>query len=103
VSGGIRIYGDSWKRKADNIGVAVVSNGISKDHRDFLAIGGYGFMIGDGQLPNYGREDIAELFYEVKLFSNIWGTADYQFVSHPGYNKDRGPVSLFAARVHVEF
>ncbi|HEY4336544.1 MAG TPA: carbohydrate porin, partial [Puia sp.] len=59
VSGGIRIYGDSWKRKADNIGVALLSNGISKDHRDFLAIGGYGFMIGDGQLPNYGREDIA--------------------------------------------
>jgi high affinity Mn2+ porin len=103
VSGGIRIYGDSWHRKADNIGVALLSNGISKDHRDFLAIGGYGFMIGDGQLPNYGREDIAEVFYECKLLNNIWGTLDYQFVEHPAYNKDRGPVSLFAARVHVEF
>jgi high affinity Mn2+ porin len=103
VSGGIRIYGNSWHRKADNIGVALLSNGISKDHRDFLAVGGYGFMIGDGQLPNYGREDIAEAFYECKLFANIWGTLDYQFVNHPAYNKDRGPVSLFAARVHVEF
>ena len=103
VSGGIRIYGDSWKRKADNIGVALLSNGISTDHREFLAIGGYGFMIGDGQLPHYGRENIAEVFYEVKLFSNIWGTLDYQFVDNPAYNKDRGPVHLFAARVHVEF
>ncbi|GGB21687.1 carbohydrate porin [Puia dinghuensis] len=103
LSGGIRIYGDSWKRKADNIGVALLSNGISKDHRDFLAIGGYGFMIGDGQLPHYGRENIAEVFYEAKLFTNIWGTLDYQFVQNPAYNKDRGPVHLFAARVHVEF
>ncbi|HEY4110974.1 carbohydrate porin [Puia sp.] len=103
VSGGIRIYGDGWKRKADNIGVALMTNGISNDHRDFLAAGGYGFMIGDGRLPNYGREDIAEIFYECKLFANIWGTLDYQFVEHPAYNRDRGPVSLFAARAHVEF
>lgn len=103
VSGGIRIAGDGWKRKADNIGVALLSNGISKDHQDFLAVGGYGFMIGDGQLTHYGREDIAEVFYSAKLFSNIWGTLDYQFVEHPGYNKDRGPVHLFAARVHIEF
>jgi high affinity Mn2+ porin len=103
VSGGIRIYGDSWKRKTDNIGVALLSNGISKDHRDFLAAGGYGFMIGDGRLPHYEREDIAEVFYEAKLFTNIRGTVDYQFVQHPAYNRDRGPVNLFAARVHVEF
>lgn len=103
VSVGIRIAGDGWKRKADNIGVALLSNGISKDHQDFLAVGGYGFMIGDGQLTHYGREGIAEVFYSAKLFSNIWGTLDYQFVEHPGYNKDRGPVHLFAARVHIEF
>jgi high affinity Mn2+ porin len=102
ISGGIRIYGKSWKRAADNIGVALLSDGISSDHRDFLAAGGYGFMIGDGRLPNYGREGIAEVFYECKLFPNIWGTVDYQFVNHPAYNKDRGPVSLFAARIHVE-
>ncbi|HXB91504.1 MAG TPA: carbohydrate porin, partial [Puia sp.] len=102
ISGGIRISGDGWKRKADNIGIALLSNGISTDHRDFLAIGGYGFMIGDGQLPNYGRENIAEVFYEAKLFHNLWATLDYQFVDHPAYNKDRGPVHLFAARVHIQ-
>jgi high affinity Mn2+ porin len=103
VSGGIRIYGQSWKRSADNISLALLTNGISGPHRDFLAAGGYGFMIGDGQLPRYSRENIAELFYECRLFYNLWVTLDYQFVSHPAYNPDRGPVHLFAARAHVEF
>ncbi|HTI08326.1 MAG TPA: carbohydrate porin [Puia sp.] len=103
VSGGIRITGQSWKRAADNIGIALLSNGISSGHRNFLNHGGYGFMIGDGQLPHYGREDIAEVFYQSKLFSNLWATLDYQFVEHPAYNKDRGPVHVFAARLHLEF
>jgi high affinity Mn2+ porin len=103
ASGGIRIYGQSWKRSADNIGIALLSNGLSKPHRDFLAAGGYGFMIGDGQLPHYSRENIAELFYQCKVFYNCWVTLDYQLVDHPAYNPDRGPVHLFAARAHVEF
>ncbi|HMH23153.1 MAG TPA: carbohydrate porin [Puia sp.] len=102
LSGGIRINGKSWRRQADNIGIALVSNGISSGHRDFLKIGGYGFMIGDGQLPNYGREDIAEAFYASKIFTNCWLTLNYQFVGRPAYNKDRGPVHLFAARLHIE-
>lgn len=103
LSGGLRFYGIGKGRGADNIGVAVLSNGISADHRDFLKIGGYGFMIGDGKLPNYSRENIAELFYEVKLFQFIYGTVDYQFILHPAYNADRGPIHMLAARVHVYF
>jgi high affinity Mn2+ porin len=103
VSLGFRYYGIGKGRSVDNIGFALVSNGISEGHRDFLGIGGYGFMIGDGKLPNYTRENIAELFYEVKLFENLFATLDYQFVSHPAYNHDRGPVSLLAARVHIYF
>lgn len=103
ISGGIRIYGKSWKRPSDNIGLALLSNGISNDHRDFLAAGGYGFMLGDGQLPHYGRENIAELFYQCHLLYNIWATLDYQLVDNPAYNKDRGPIHVFAARAHIEF
>jgi high affinity Mn2+ porin len=101
VSGGIRITGQGWHRTADNIGIALLSNGLSSGHRNFLNNGGYGFMIGDGRL-NYGRENIAELFYESKIFNNLWATADYQFVDHPAYNKDRGPVHVFALRIHIE-
>jgi high affinity Mn2+ porin len=100
---GFRYYGIGKGRMADNIGLAIVSNGISTGHREFLNIGGYGFMIGDGKLPNYGRENIIELFYKVKLFEQFFATIDYQFVSHPAYNLDRGPVSLLAARVHIQF
>lgn len=103
ASGGIRISGKNWKRSADNVGIAVVSNGLSVPHRDFLKAGGYGFMIGDGKLPRYDREDIAELFYECRIFYNCWLTLDYQLVAHPAYNSDRGPVNLFAARAHFEF
>jgi high affinity Mn2+ porin len=100
---GFRYYGIGKGRSTDNIGFAIVSNGISAGHHDFLNIGGYGFMIGDGKLPNYTRENITELFYEVKLFENLFATLDYQFVMHPAYNRDRGPVSLLAARIHIYF
>lgn len=103
VSIGIKYYGIGKGRTSDNIGLAFVSNGISASHRDFLSIGGYGFMIGDGKLPNYQRENIAELFYQVKIFEQLFATLDYQFVMHPAYNSDRGPVSLLAARVHIGF
>ena len=103
ISVGLRYYGICKGRAADNAGLAFVSNGISAGHREFMSIGGYGFMIGDGQLPHYSREDIVELFYEVKLFEQLYATLDYQFVANPAYNPDRGPVSLLAARVHVSF
>ncbi|MHA4810574.1 carbohydrate porin [Flavitalea flava] len=103
LSGGIRINGKSWKRTADNIGLALLSNGISPGHRNLLNHGGYGFMIGDGRLPHYGREDIAEVFYQCKLYANFWTTLDYQFVEHPAYNKDRGPAHVFAVRAHIGF
>ena len=100
---GFRFYGIGKGRMTDNIGLAFVSNGISSGHRDFLGVGGYGFMIGDGKLPDYTRENIAELFYQVKLFEKLYATLDYQFVANPAYNMDRGPVSLLAARVHINF
>ena len=82
--------------------IAAVINGISKAHRDFLKAGGYGFIIGDGKL-DYGNEDIVEAYYNAKLSAFLWITADYQFVDHPGYNKDRGPVNIVALRGHIEF
>ena len=102
VSGGIQVKGNAWKRNSDVIGMAAVVNGVSKDHQDFLKAGGYGFIIGDGNL-NYNSENIAEIYYSAQLFNHFFLSADYQFVSHPAYNKDRGPVSVFALRGHIEF
>ena len=101
ISSGINVDGKTWKRKEDNAGIAFVMNGISKDHRDFLRAGLYGFIIGDGKLLNYGSESIAELYYQAKLYNYIFLTGDYQFVNNPAYNKDRGPVNVFSVRFHV--
>jgi len=88
-------------RSDDEAGLAFIVNALSADHRDYLAAGGYGFMIGDGKL-NYGLEKIAELYYTALLWRGVWLAADYQFVENPAYNRDRGPVHVFGLRFHVE-
>ena len=102
VSGGAVLRGASWGRPLDRIGIAGAVNGISKDHRDFLAAGGLGVLIGDGRL-DYSTERIIETFYTFGLSPAAGLTLDYQFVQHPAYNIARGPVSIFAARLHAEF
>lgn len=102
LSTGISIRGTKWKRKDDVVGIAGVVNGISAAHKDFLAAGGYGFIIGDGKL-NYEDEAILETYYNAHFSKFFWLTFDYQFVNNPAYNKDRGPVNVFAVRGHVEF
>lgn len=89
------------RRTDDEAGVAVIVNGLSAPHRDYLAAGGYGFMIGDGRL-RYGLEQIAELYYQAGIVKGVHLTADYQFVRNPAYNRDRGPVHVLGLRLHAE-
>jgi high affinity Mn2+ porin len=103
MSIGLNLKGKKWKRPNDIIGVAGLVNNISNDHWDFLNYGGYGFMLGDGQLPHYGSEMITEVYYSAQLAKTLWFSADYQYVQNPGYNRDRGPVNVWALRAHVEF
>lgn len=100
---GAALKGARWGRANDIIGVAAVMNGISRDHRRYLAAGGLGVLIGDGQLPHYGSEGIAEAYYKARVIAGIEVTADYQFIANPGYNRDRGPANLFALRFHGAF
>ena len=102
INAGISLNGGIWKRPGDILGIGAGLNGISENHRSFLEKGGYGFIIGDGRL-NYGLEHILELYYNIRLNKFLWFTVDYQFVKNPAYNRDRGPVNVFAARGHVEF
>ncbi|MGN6532241.1 MAG: carbohydrate porin [Ginsengibacter sp.] len=98
---GFSIKGNEWGRTEDVVGIAGVINGISPDHIAFLKAGGYGFIIGDGKL-NYGHEQILEAYYNANLSKFLWLTFDYQFVKDPAYNKDRGPVNVFAIRGHIQ-
>jgi high affinity Mn2+ porin len=99
---GIGANGAWWHRKQDRAGLAFVSNAIKKDHQNYLAAGGFGFLLGDGHL-NYGRENILEAYYTLHVWRGIYLAPDIQHVNNPGYNRDRGPVVIPGFRAHVEF
>jgi hypothetical protein len=42
-------------------------------------------------------------YYNLAVFKFAKLSLDYQFVGHPAYNRDRGPVSIFGFRAHGEF
>ena len=102
LSAGAQLKGTSWGRPNDRIGVAGVIDGLSPEARAYFAAGGLGILIGDGAL-NYRPEKIIEAYYSYSL--NTWSsfTFDYQFVADPAYNADRGPVHVFAGRLHLAF
>jgi high affinity Mn2+ porin len=102
LSMGTSIKGAKWGRPDDVIGLGGAINSLSRDHRDFIAAGGLGVLIGDGQL-NYRRERILETYYAYALTKALTLTADYQLITNPAYNADRGPVHVFSGRFHGEF
>ena len=94
--------GKSWRRKNDRAGVVFVANGIVAAHQEYLALGGLGFLLGDGGL-NYGPEKIFEGFYTAHLWRGFFASFDLQHLNNPGYNKDRGPVVVPGLRLHLDF
>jgi len=102
VAVGTDFRGEPWKRKLDKIGAAFVTNGISADHQHYLALGGQGFLLGDGAL-NYGREEIVEPYYNAHLWRGLFAGVDVQHIDNPGYNRARGPVWVPGIRFHLEF
>lgn len=105
LSVGTQIQGKAWGREADTVGVALARNGLSTIHQRYLAAGADGFFVGDGGL-NYQAERIIEAFYSLGLpdgwtrHSTI--SLDVQHIDNPAYNRDRGPVNMFAIRLHTE-
>jgi high affinity Mn2+ porin len=94
--------GRQWSRPNDKVGLTFVSNAIKADHQEYLRLGGLGFLLGDGKL-NYAREDILESYYNLHSWRGIYYALDLQFIDHPGYNKDRGPLLVESVRMHVDF
>ena len=102
VSFGFELPGDAWGRKEDQIGSAFETGGISTKHREYLALGGLGFILGDGRL-NYGREEVSETYYNVHVVSGLYMGVQLSFINNPGYNRDRGPVVVPGVRAHMDF
>jgi high affinity Mn2+ porin len=103
VSAGLSMKGSAWSRDRDRAGVAAINNGISAARRQYLNAGGLGILIGDGKLPHPAAEQIIETYYSAALLRRADFSLDYQWVRNPGYNRDRGPVSVFAVRIHAQF
>ena len=102
LSGGVSVKGGAFGRARDSLGIAYVRNGLSTAHRDYLGAGGLGFFLGDGAL-NYRPENILESYYSLDVAKNTLFSADFQRISNPGYNADRGPATVVSARLHYGF
>jgi high affinity Mn2+ porin len=94
--------GGRWHRRDDRAGVAFVANGIAAIHQQYLALGGLGFLLGDGALT-YGPEKIFEGFYTTHIWRGFFASFDLQHINNPGYNQARGPVTVPGLRLHVDF
>src|SRR5262249_24278166 len=100
--GGGDVDGTVWHREHDRAGAALVSNALSSAHQDYLRLGGLGFLLGDSNLT-YGRETILESYYTAHVWRGVFGSADIQHIVNPGYNRDRGPVTVAGFRLHIDF
>jgi hypothetical protein len=102
AEGGTYFKGDWWHRRYDRAGAVFTINGISGDHARYLALGGLGFLLGDGGL-SYGGEKIFETYYTAHLWRGVFASFDLQHINDPGYNEVRGPVLVPALRAHIDF
>jgi len=102
ASGGVDYAMTRFHRPTDKFGVAFVSNAIKRDHQNYLHYGGQGFLLGDGGLT-YGRENIVESYYTVHAWRGIYGALGVSYVVNPGYNRDRGPIVIPMARIHIDY
>jgi carbohydrate-selective porin OprB len=102
VSAGLQLAGARWGRTADHIGIAVAADALSSAHRDYLAAGGVGFLLGDGRLA-YGSEQLLEAYYRLQIGRFVQVSPDIQHIRNPGYNRDRGPATVLGLRANVHF
>jgi hypothetical protein len=102
LSFGTLVKGMRWGREKDSLGFGYSQSWISKQHADFLNMGGIDGFIGDGKI-NYKPEQLVNIYYQWHVVKSAWLSVDYQYLANPAYNADRGPVNIYGARVHFEF
>jgi high affinity Mn2+ porin len=103
LSMGVSAGGERWGRPRDRLGLGAVVNAASRQRKRFLAAGGLGILVGDGALPRPGEEWAFEGWYAWGAVRGLTLTADAQLIANPAYNRDRGPIPVFALRAHAAF
>lgn len=101
VAIGADFDGKRWRRPGHRVGVAMAVNGLAAIHRQYLELGGVSYLLGDSGLE-YGREQVFETYYNLRIVHGIYAAFDVQRVWNPGYNRNRGPVLIFGVRLHLE-
>lgn len=102
ASTGVQLSGRRWSRTNDRFGAALAVHTLSTEHREYLARGGAGFLLGDGAL-RYGPETVGEAYYRMSVATVLEISPDVQRIWRPGYNRDRGPVTVASLRVNIRY
>jgi len=101
-STGVQVAGTHWMRAEDRAAVAFLRHTIHTPHRAYLSRGGTGFLLGDGAL-DYGPENVVEGYYRAQVGPYLEISPDLQYISDPGYNRDRGPAHVASVRVNIRY
>jgi high affinity Mn2+ porin len=64
---------------------------------------GSAFWLAMENFPHPGREYIVEAYYKITILPGLFAAPDFQHISNPAYNRDRGPVGVPGIRLHTEF
>jgi high affinity Mn2+ porin len=99
---GLSVKGAAWRRPGDTFGLVGNLVGASSQQQAFLKAGGTGILNGDGNL-SYACEKSLETYYDFAIGKSLHLAFDYQFFADPAFNRDRGPVNVFGARLHWEY
>ena len=70
--------------------------------QDYLADEGLGMLLGYGKL-SYGLEQISKTYYHVQIGKYVQRSPDLRHIINPGYNRDRGPVTVYSMRVRMSY
>lgn len=55
---------------------------------------------GTGLRKHLQTGEIPETYHDFQIWKTMDVAVDYQFISNPAFNRDRGPVSAFSLRLH---
>ena len=101
---GAEFGGNYWNRSADSIGVAL---GWLRTTGDFLDNSAALDIDADGN-PDFGytatgTEQLAEIYYRIRLSSSLELTPDFQLIRHPGGDKAASTAKVFGLRAKASF
>jgi hypothetical protein len=100
ASTGAQISGRRWGRTGDDVAIALAADALSAPHRNYLAAGGRGFLLGDGALQ-YGPEVVVEAYYNAHFGPFVTLSPDLIRIANPGYNRARGPALVLSGRLNI--